>query len=102
MSAAWNDNCLMEAEDGTLLAVKVAPGARKARVGPVVGGRLRVAVTAPPKKGKANKELVRLLAKKLDLRKSDVSIKTGETAREKLLILCGITPEEVRERLGIE
>jgi len=97
-----NGSFVTEAEDGTLLAVKVVPGAKREQVGPVAGGRLRVAVTAAPEKGKANKALVKLLARRLEMRKSDISIERGETAREKVLMLRGIVPRTARLRLGVE
>jgi len=96
------DDVVTETREGTLVAVKVAPGAQAEQVGPVSGGRLRVAVTAAPEKGKANKELVRLLAERLDIRKSDISIERGDAVREKLVLLRGVTPGTARQRLGLD
>jgi uncharacterized protein YggU (UPF0235/DUF167 family) len=50
---------------------------------------LRFKVTAPPVKGAANAALVACIADALGLRKADVRIISGQTARLKLLELCG-------------
>ncbi len=102
MNHTCDGSFMTQTRDGTLLAVKVVPGARAERIGPVAGGRLRVAVTAAPEKGKANRELVKLLAGRLGVRKSDISIERGETAREKLVLLRGVTPGTACERLRVD
>jgi uncharacterized protein (TIGR00251 family) len=56
---------------------------------------LKVRVTAPPEDGKANAQLVALLAETLDLAKSDVAIVAGATARLKTISI----PAPARARL---
>lgn len=82
---------------GVLLAVRLTPKAGRARVGSVVegadGGRvLKVAVTAPAEKGKANAALIALLAKTWRLPKSAITVVRGATDRNKTLMIAG-TPE---------
>jgi uncharacterized protein (TIGR00251 family) len=64
-------------------------------VGVVVGadGRsaLQLRLAAPPVDGAANKALIAFLADALDLRKSDIVIRSGETSRLKVLHLGGDT-----------
>ena len=69
------------------LKVKVIPNAKKARieVDPEFG--LKVWVKSSPIEGKANKELVKLLAKHYHLAKSSVEILKGQTSRNKLVKL---------------
>ncbi len=67
-----------------MLAVRVTPKAAANAI-EVKGGRVRVRVTAPPDKGKANKAVVALVAAALGAPKSAVEIVRGETGREKLL-----------------
>jgi len=50
---------------------------------------LRIRVTAVPDKGKANAAVIALLAARLDLPKSALSVVSGETARFKTLALAG-------------
>jgi uncharacterized protein len=63
-------------------------------------GALKVALTAPPVDGAANKALVEFLAKTLGVPKSGVTIVSGETSRNKTLRVAGISVEDARARLG--
>jgi hypothetical protein len=56
-------------------------------------------LTAPPVEGEANKECVRFLARLLDVPRSSVSILQGLKSRSKTLLIRGVTPLEVQERL---
>ena len=55
---------------------------------------LKARVSAVPEDGKANKALVALLAKRLKIAKSAISVVSGETARKKILRIEG-DPEDV-------
>lgn len=48
-------------------------------------GTLKVRVKAPPEKGKANKEVIKVLAKKYGVKKSEVEIVSGATDQIKLI-----------------
>ena len=67
-----------------MLAVRVTPKASVERI-EVENGQVRLWVTAPPDKGKANKAVIALVAKALGVPKSAVELVRGETAREKRL-----------------
>jgi uncharacterized protein (TIGR00251 family) len=71
--------------------ILVQPRASKAALGPVMGDRLRVAVTAPPVDGKANEAVVRTLAEALGVPRAAVEIVRGETGRRKTVRLRGVT-----------
>jgi len=80
--------------EGLRVSLKVTPKAAADRVAGVAadaeGGRvLKVTVTAPPDKGKANAAVVRLLAKEWGLAKSDLAIVQGTAARNKTLLIRG-------------
>ncbi|MGD8386123.1 MAG: DUF167 family protein [Desulfobacteraceae bacterium] len=62
-------------------------------------GVYRIKVKAPPLEGRANKALIALLAKALRVPKRDVEISSGEKSRDKTLLIRGLTPKEVEERL---
>ena len=62
-------------------------------------GALKVAVTAPPVEGKANAACIELLAKLLKLPKSSFSIAAGQTSRNKVARISGITADELCARL---
>ncbi len=59
---------------------------------------LKLRVTAVPEDGKANKALVALLAKRLKIAKSAISIVSGETARKKILRIEG-DPEDLSGKI---
>jgi uncharacterized protein len=71
--------------------ILVQPRASRPALGPVVGDRLRVAVTAPPVDGKANEAVLRTLAEALGLPRGAVQIVRGETGRRKTVRLQGVT-----------
>ena len=84
---------------GAVLSVRVHPGARRNSIDASRADLLKVSVTAAPDKGKANKEIVALLAKSLACGKSAVSLISGQTSREKRFLIEGLSPGDVVERL---
>ena len=77
--------------DGALtIDIVVAPRASRAVLGPVVGDRLRVAVTSPPVDGKANAAVIETFAKALGIPRARVQIVRGETGRRKTLRIEGV------------
>ncbi len=81
---------LREHPDGVLLSVRVQPGSRKAGILGVHGTQLKVAVHAPPEKGKANDALIEVLAETLGLRKKQIILQQGATNQNKVVLLAGI------------
>lgn len=86
--------------EGVLLPVRAQPGARKAGVLGEQAGSLKVAVTAPPEDGRANKALLEVLREALDLKRSQLELISGETSREKKFLVRGVTREELASRLA--
>ena len=76
--------------------VKVQPKASRDQVIGYKEGVLRLRVTAPPDKGRANAAVVSLLAGALGVAKSRVRIVRGQTSRDKVVTVESLTPEEVR------
>jgi hypothetical protein len=76
--------------DGCVLSVRAQPGARRNAVVGEQAGSLKIAVTAPPDQGRANKALVEVLCAQLGLKKSCVELIAGPTSREKKFLLRGI------------
>jgi uncharacterized protein (TIGR00251 family) len=89
---------LVEHRGGTLLRIRVKAGARMTAVVGVHDGALKLAVTAAPERGRANKSLLTLLAKALNLAPSSLEITSGHTTPSKT-ILVPLSPAEARHRL---
>jgi len=65
--------------------VKVKPNSRKQNIEESTDGSLTIHLKSPPVDGKANKELIEVLAKKFDVLKSQIRIKSGLSSRTKLI-----------------
>jgi uncharacterized protein (TIGR00251 family) len=85
---------------GARLAVKAVPGSSRDRVVGVLGGALKVAVSAPPEKGKANKAIAVVLAEALGVPARAVSLVSGPTNPRKQFAIAGLSAEQVRRRLS--
>lgn len=85
---------------GVILSIRTQPGSRKNRIIGEYGGRLKLAVTAAPEKGKANKAVIELLADILCVNESSIHIISGESSRDKRLMIEGLTPEYVKPLLN--
>lgn len=84
--------------DGLILNIHVQPKAAKNQVAGLHGDALKIRLTAPPVEGAANKMCIAFVADLLGVKKSAVSILSGETSRRKrLFIHC--TAEPARKRL---
>lgn len=91
---------LIPSKEGTIFAVHAQPGARRNGILGERAGALRVAVTAPPDKGKANAAILELLARALGCRSSEIALVSGETSRHKRFILAGMSVEEASRRIA--
>ncbi|OQY98567.1 MAG: hypothetical protein B6D35_11745 [Candidatus Brocadia sp. UTAMX2] len=85
---------------GVILSIRTLPGSSKNRIVGEYGGRLKLAVTAAPEKGKANKAVIELLADILRINESSIHIISGESSRDKRLMIEGLTPEYVKPLLN--
>ena len=86
---------------GTTFAVIVHPRAKKNAITGKVGDALKLALTAPPVDGKANEACIDFFAKLLKVPRSSVTIAAGQTSRNKVIRVAGLSAEEVRRRLKI-
>ena len=85
---------------GSILPVLANAGARRNAMLGERAGALRVAVTSPPERGKANEAIVTLLAESLEIRPSRISLVSGATSRQKRFLIEGIEPAELAARLA--
>ena len=87
---------------GATFAVKVHPRAKKNAVTGEIGDALKLSLTAPPAEGRANQACIEFFAKLLKVPRSSVTIASGQSSRNKLIRVAGLSAEEVKERLGAE
>ena len=93
---------IVATNSGVILSVRTQPGSSKNRIIGEYGGRLKVAVTAAPEKGRANKAVIELLADTLHINESSIHIISGESSRDKRLIIEGLTSEDIKSLLNLQ
>jgi hypothetical protein len=90
-----NDWSIAESNGSVTFAVRVAPRSSRNQIVGVEGGTLKIKLTAPPVEGAANAALIEFIAQWLGVRRSAVSIVSGNKTRNKLVRVSGVTPEQV-------
>jgi len=90
---------LVEKDGAVRFEVHAKPRAKKSKVIGERGDAVEIALAAPPVDGAANEELVRFVAKVLEIRQRDIELVRGDTSREKLLSVTGLTAAEIESRL---
>ncbi len=93
--------CWRRTANGVVLAIRVQPGARANRIDGIFTAAdgaqaLKVCVTAPPDRGKANKAAIALLAKHFGFAKSSLGLVSGTTSRNKQIMIAGVAEQIAR------
>jgi uncharacterized protein (TIGR00251 family) len=88
-----------QSPSGVTFAVKLHPRARKNAITGEVGDALKVSLTAPPVEGRANEACIEFFANLLKLPRSSITIAAGQTSRNRVIRVTGLSLEEVRRRL---
>ena len=83
------------------LSIKAIPNAPRSGVVGWLGDALKVKVHAPPVEGRATEALCAFLADELDLPRRAITVLRGDTSRQKILQIDGLTLAEVKTRLGL-
>jgi len=73
------------------LSVHVQPKASRTRIAGLHGDAVKLCITSPPVDGKANAAVIEFFAKLFKIPKTAVTIASGETSRDKRLVLTGIS-----------
>jgi uncharacterized protein (TIGR00251 family) len=94
-----NDWSITEVNGSATFAVRVVPRASRNQIVGVEGGALKIKLIAPPVEGAANAALIEFVAEWLGVRRSAVSLVSGDKARNKLVKVNGLTREAILERL---
>jgi uncharacterized protein (TIGR00251 family) len=90
-----------EGKAGASFAVRVHPRAKKNAITGEVGDALKLSLTTPPIEGRANEACIEFFAKLLKVPRSSVTIASGQTSRNKVICVAGVTARYVRDRLGL-
>jgi hypothetical protein len=98
-AAFMNNYATQSGPDGALLRIRAAPGAKKTQIAGPHADAMRVRIHAPANDGKANRELLRFLAKVLRISQSRLEIIRGQSSRDKTVAVKGLDPSEVISRL---
>ncbi len=93
--------CLHAHTEGIEIHVKVVPGASRDRIAGLLGDDLKVQVSAPPEKGKANDAVARLLAKTIGVSVKNVTLVSGPSSPHKIFRVKSCDLEGVAQKLGL-
>ena len=91
---------VQELANAISFAVKVQPRAKRDAVVGELGDALKLALTAPPVEGRANEACIRFLAEFLKVPRSSITIASGQSSRNKIIRIAGLTAEQFRARLN--
>ena len=99
-----NENCWNWDGGDLLLRVKLQPRAKREQIGELHGGRLKIKVLAPATEGKANADLVELVARTFGVPRRRVSIVAGFGSRQKSLRIAAPVsiPEFLADHTAVE
>jgi len=88
-------------DDGVVFLTKIVPGSSRTCVCGLLGEMVKIKVAAAPEKGKANQSLIEFLAKQLGVKKSDISIISGQTNPIKQVQVLGISADGLLKKLDL-
>jgi uncharacterized protein len=67
------------------IIIRVKPNSKQQKIEEVEDGSLKIYLKSSPVNGKANKELIQMLADKYNVPKSHISIRLGLASRQKVV-----------------
>ncbi len=95
-----NDDIKIICEQNTVFfGVKVVPASSRTALAGIQNGIIRIKLSAPPEKGKANQALIEFLADLLGVKKKFIKITSGLTAKVKQIAVEQVTAQSVIERV---
>jgi uncharacterized protein (TIGR00251 family) len=88
-------------EGGVVFWTKIVPGSSRTCICSLLNGMLKIKISAQPEKGKANQRLLEFLAKQLGVKKSAISIISGQTNPVKQIQALGISADALLKKLNL-
>jgi len=92
---------IREINGGVIFAAKIMPGSSQTIVCGLLDGMVKIKVSAPPEKGKANRCLLDFLSKQLGVKKKAVSIISGQSSPVKQVQVLGVSAETLLKKLDL-
>jgi hypothetical protein len=90
-------------DEGVVFVVKVVPGSSgPTRICGLLDNMLKIKISAPPERGKANQCLLKFLAKQLGVKKNAVSIISGKNSPFKYVQASGISVDTLLKKLNLK
>lgn len=90
---------IRDVDGGVIFGVKVVPNSSRSMMIGAIDGLVKVKVAAPAEKGKANKGVVKLLAKCLGVKKKDIEIIAGFSSSVKQVRVLDVSVADMRTKL---
>jgi uncharacterized protein (TIGR00251 family) len=90
---------IKDTPSGATFAVRLRPRTRKNAITGELGNALKISLTAPPIEGRANHACIEFLADLLKLPRSSITIAAGQSSRNKLIRISGVSAAEIAARL---
>jgi uncharacterized protein (TIGR00251 family) len=84
-----------------VIRVKVVPGASRTGAAGVIGDMLKIKISAPAEKGKANKCLLEFLAKQVGVKRNAISLIAGRTSPVKRVQISGVSAKKLLDKLKL-
>ncbi len=91
---------LRESKKGLTFDIQVIPHASRSELVNVQDGVLKIKVTSPPVEGAANDACIKLLARELGLKKSQMEISSGAKSRKKTVLIKDISKEMLQSKIN--
>jgi len=88
-----------QTDEAVIFTAKIVPGSSRTEVSGTFDGMIKIKVSAPAEKGKANDALLKFLAASLGLKKKQLTIISGHTNQVKQIRLIGISKETMLRKL---
>ena len=88
-----------EFDGDATFAVRVHPRAKKNGITGELGDALKLSLTTPPIEGRANEACIEFFAKLLKVPRSSVTIASGQTSRNKVIRVTGVSRDYVSDLL---
>jgi len=86
---------------GASFEIKLHPRAKKDAITGELGDALKVSLIAPPIDGRANEACIEFFANILRVPRSSITIASGQSSRNKIIRVAGLSADEVGARLKI-